>query len=534
MISTKKENNSINGLPDGWYWAKINDLIGPNGVYVDGDWVESKDQNPNGEIRLIQLADIGDGFFRDRSDRFMDHTRAVELNCTFLEKDDVLIARMPDPLGRSCLFPFSEKIKYVTVVDVAIIRPGHEQVLPKLVMFFINSPRFRNNINELQSGTTRKRISRGNLSTLDFPLPPLSEQHRIVSKLERLFARLARAEAALAEAETTLERYRQSVLNTAFKAEDEDGNLKEGWKWVTVKDVGEVVTGTTPSTQERKYYGDDYPFYKPTDLEQGFYTEDARDHLSELGAKVARMLPPKSILVTCIGATIGKTGFSRKAGSTNQQINAIIPNRGLVPEFGYFFVISDFFQKQIKENASSTTLPILNKSKFERLPFVLPPSDVQNQIVLQIETAINRASSLHETINQIQTECTQLRQSILQEAFGGRLVPQVASDEPASVLIERIKSARNQQEKSNKQRGKSPSKNIEKKMAKVKEGQPILDILRASDGVPVKAQTVWLQSEFKDSIDKFYEALKVLIEVEKTVKETREGDITYLILNDEN
>lgn len=383
-------------------------------------------------------------------------------------------------------------------------------------------------------GGAQPNISQTILNALGFPLSPLPEQHRIVEKLERLFARLSRAEAALAAAETALECYRQSVLNTAFKAEDEEGNLKEGWKWVTVKEVGEVVTGTTPSTQERKYYGDEYPFYKPTDLEQGFYTESARDYLSELGTKAARMLPPKSILVTCIGATIGKTGFSRKEGSTNQQINSIIPNKSLVPEFGYFFVISDFFQKQIKENASSTTLPILNKSKFEKLPFVLPPSEIQNQIVLQIETAINRASSMHLTVNQLHIECTRLRQSILQEAFGGRLVPQVPSDEPASTLLSRIKAAREQLEKSNKQRGKSPSKNIEKKMAKVKEGTPILDILRASDGLPVKAQTVWLQSEFKDNIDKFYEALKVLIEVEKAVKETREGDITYLTLSHEN
>jgi hypothetical protein len=111
----------------------------------------------------------------------------------------------------------------------------------------------------------------------------------------------------------------------------------------------------------------------------------------------------------------------------------------------------------------------------------------------------------------------------------------VVGDEPASELINRKKAAQETKEKNGKQRGRSSSKTIErKKMEKLKEGKPILDILRESEGAPVKAQTVWLKSEFKDSIDKFYEALKVLIEVDKTVKETREGDITYLTLSHEN
>jgi type I restriction enzyme S subunit len=80
-------------LPDGWTRQSIQDLVGENGLFVDGDWVESKDQDPNGDIRLIQLADIGDGFYRNRSNRFLTNKKAIELNCTFLEKGDLLIAR---------------------------------------------------------------------------------------------------------------------------------------------------------------------------------------------------------------------------------------------------------------------------------------------------------------------------------------------------------------------------------------------------------------------------------------------------------
>lgn len=70
-----------------------------DGLFVDGDWVETKDQDPNGQVRLIQLADIGDGVFRNRSSRFLTIDKANKLGCTFLQAGDVLVARMPEPVA---------------------------------------------------------------------------------------------------------------------------------------------------------------------------------------------------------------------------------------------------------------------------------------------------------------------------------------------------------------------------------------------------------------------------------------------------
>src|ERR1700737_2650024 len=97
-----------------------------DGVFTDGDWVESKDQDPQGDVRLIQLADVGDGVYLNRSSRFLTSRKAGELRCTFLETGDVLIARMPDPLGRACIFP-GETRWCVTVVDVCVLRTGSAQ-----------------------------------------------------------------------------------------------------------------------------------------------------------------------------------------------------------------------------------------------------------------------------------------------------------------------------------------------------------------------------------------------------------------------
>ena len=211
-------------LPIGWELATIGELITPEGVFIDGDWIESKDQDPNGDVRLLQLADIGDGFYKNKSSRFLTKDKAEELNCTFLKKGDVLLARMPDPLGRACIFPGDEK-DCVTVVDVCVIRSGTDEVGHKWLMYWVNSPKFRNTIASLQSGTTRRRISRGNLATITFPVPPPEQQKRIVAKIEELFSHIGAGIAALNKSKQLLKQYRQSVLKAAVT-----GELTKQWR----------------------------------------------------------------------------------------------------------------------------------------------------------------------------------------------------------------------------------------------------------------------------------------------------------------
>lgn len=87
----------------------FSELVTSNGLFCDGDWIEKKDQDPNGNVRLIQLADIGVCEFKDKSNRFVTESKAEELHCTYLRKGDILIARLPEPLGRACIFPSEGK-----------------------------------------------------------------------------------------------------------------------------------------------------------------------------------------------------------------------------------------------------------------------------------------------------------------------------------------------------------------------------------------------------------------------------------------
>jgi type I restriction enzyme S subunit len=161
-------------------------------------------------------------------------------------------------------------------------------------------------------------------------------------------------------------------------------DLSESWVWAKLKDLGEIVTGATPKKSESDLYGGQYPFYKPAELDQGYNVTHAKETLSDVGWGKARRLSVGSVLVTCIGATIGKTGIIRREGTCNQQINAIIPCE-VVSEYLYYVIISAWFQTSLKAEASRTTLPIMNKSKFENLMIPLPPLAEQKRVVAKLE-----------------------------------------------------------------------------------------------------------------------------------------------------
>ena len=214
--------------------------------------------------------------------------------------------------------------------------------------------------------------------------------------------------------------------------------VPEGWVWTIVGEVGEVITGSTPSKDIAEYYGGDIPFYKPTDLDLGINTNSASDTLTIEGYNLSRKLPVGSILVTCIGATIGKTGLISTEGACNQQINAIIPSSLITSTFLYYSCISEYFQKEIRNHASATTLPILNKNNFTKLLIPLPPLSEQQRIVKEIERWFALIEQIEQSKADLQTTTKQTKSKILDLATHGKLVPQDPNDVPAIELLKRI------------------------------------------------------------------------------------------------
>jgi len=216
--------------------------------------------------------------------------------------------------------------------------------------------------------------------------------------------------------------------------------IPESWEWVRLGDIGYIQTGTTPSTLCPEYFGNEIPFIKPADISFtgiNYFNEG----LTYLGSGKSRVIEKNSVLMVCIGGSIGKCFHIDRDVCCNQQINAISP---IVLNNNYLFNVfcSDYFYKTILRKATGTATPIINKSSWSELIIPLPPLAEQQRIVDKIEELlpyVEQYGTAESELIQLNAKFPeQLKKSILQYAVQGKLVPQNSQDEPAIILLKKI------------------------------------------------------------------------------------------------
>ena len=216
---------------------------------------------------------------------------------------------------------------------------------------------------------------------------------------------------------TIEERLQQALV----PAEEQPYEVPENWVWVRLGAIAEIVTGGTPSKKHPEYYGGNFPFYKPSDLDQGRLTYDASEYLSEEGKKVSRIIPKNSTAVCCIGS-IGKCGYLMCEGTTNQQINSAIPKINSLCM--YYYLCTENFVQNLLSMASATTIAIVNKSKMESCAFPLPPLSEQQRIVERIEELFAKIDEAKEKLQEAADSFAVRKAAILHKAFTGELTKQ--------------------------------------------------------------------------------------------------------------
>lgn len=440
-------------LPKGWVPTTVKDLAGTSGLFVDGDWVESKDQDPNGDIRLLQLADIGDGVFLDKSDRWINQEAFTRLRCTKLETGDVLIARMPDPLGRACLMPSLEQ-RCVTVVDVAALRVDPQVADNRWVMHTVNAPQLRAEISAQASGTTRKRISRGNLGGLQIPLPPESEQKRIADKLDTVLSRVDAVNTRLARVAPILKRFHQSVLAAATS-----GRLTDDWR-----DAHRTGDWTPRTVESLCLHISDGPF--GSNLKSDDYTDEGArvvrleniGHLSFDSAKETfisldkyetlkkhTLLPNDLLFSSFVDEEVRVCEFPANIGEptiNKADCFCVRVDRAQVdPRFLAFRLACKSTYQALKALVHGATRPRINLRQLREFEVLLPSADEQAEIVRRVETLLAFADRLEARLQNAQTATERLTPALLAKAFRGELVPQDPNDEPASELLRLLQQA---------------------------------------------------------------------------------------------
>ena len=219
-------------MREGWEIKKLGDLCI---LFTDGDWIESKDQSIEG-IRLIQTGNVGCGIFNDKTEhyRYISQDTFNRLKCKEIYAGDILISRLPDPIGRACIIPQLPD-RMITAVDCTIVRLN-ENIKPQFLVYYTNSRVYNREIQRYIAGAVRKRISRKNLSQIDIPVPPLAEQERIVGELDLLSGVIAKKREQL----TQLDALAQSIFYTMFG--DPISNEK-GWNIKTLDSYCKLKAG---------------------------------------------------------------------------------------------------------------------------------------------------------------------------------------------------------------------------------------------------------------------------------------------------
>ncbi len=153
-------------------------------TFIDGDWIESKDQSNVG-IRLVQTGNVGNGFFKDKQEksRYISNETFDKLHCTEIVPGDILISRLPDPIGRACIVPDGLG-RMITAVDCSIVRLK-KTILPKFFVAYTMTSPYNIQIKEVTTGTTRRRVSRTNLGNIVVPIPPMEQQQQFVTIAEQ-------------------------------------------------------------------------------------------------------------------------------------------------------------------------------------------------------------------------------------------------------------------------------------------------------------------------------------------------------------
>jgi type I restriction enzyme S subunit len=384
-------------------------------VFADGDWVESKDQSPEG-IRLIQTGNVGEGVFKDRGEkaRYISEETFKRLRCTEIFEGDCLISRLPDPVGRSCIVPDTGE-RMITAVDCTILRFNTKQLLSEFFNFYSQSVDYLKTVEAETTGTTRKRISRSKLGQVAVPIPPLPEQQRIVGILDKALEGVATAKVNV---EKNLQNSRflfESHLQSVF--------AQRGPGWV-VKRVDEIAKHSLGKMLDKaKNQGELQPYLR--NLNVRWFTFDLSDLLQMpfLPSEKEKCTAIKGDVLICEGGYPGRAAIWNKDYPIYFQ-KALHRVRFHEQEYNKWFVYYLYAQDvsgELKRHFSGTGIQHFTGEVLARFEVPLPPLPDLRRAVARIEKLEEATQHLESIYQQKLAALEAMKKSLLHQAFTGNL-----------------------------------------------------------------------------------------------------------------
>ena len=230
-------------------------------------------------------------------------------------------------------------------------------------------------------------------------------------------------------------------MSELVSEKNKENMLPMGWRWAKIEDITDVIRGASPRPKgDPKYFGGNIPWIMIRDIsrEKGKFITQTKDHVTEAGAKKSRLLEKGSLILSnsgtvCVPKILGVDGCIHDGFVA---FPMLIENIEILYAFYWFEYIRS---KIIQENKQGITQVNLNTSIVKNIDIPIPPLNEQKRIVTKIEELFSLLESTKEILEKTKILLKQYRSSILKSAFEGKLVPQVPNDEPASMLLEKIR-----------------------------------------------------------------------------------------------
>ena len=394
-----------NTIPKHWEIKLISDI----GEIVSGGTPSTKELSYwNGNISWITPADLS-GYTEKRISK---GKKSITENG--LKNSSARL--MP---AKSVLFSSRAPIGYVAIASNELCtNQGFKSIIPnesidaEFLYYYLKTA--KNIAENAASGTTFKEISSKNFSKLEIPLPPPSEQQQIVSKIEELFSELDKGKQQLETIKQQLKTYRQAVLKWAFegrltvktgrdlsRSTENKNSLPEGWKWVKFIDFCKLQRGYDLPLKE--ITEGIYPLVTSSGI-KGYHNE-------------FRANGP--CLITGRSGGVGNIHYmDTKKYWPHNTVLFVKDFCGNYPKYMYYF----FLQFNFKSFGASTTIPTLDRKQLYNELVSLPPIEEQKDIVTQIETRLSVCDKMEESVETALQQAESLRQSILKQAFEGKLI----------------------------------------------------------------------------------------------------------------
>lgn len=267
----------------------------------------------------------------------------------------------------------------------------------------LNSDFIQNQYKRLSAGGIVQNISSDIVYNSKLFHTTLSEQKKIASCLSSLDEVISAHNQKL----ELLKDHKKGLMQNLFPQQDKNvpnfrfPEFKNDGDWEEKKlgEVGEIITGNTPSTTEVSNYGNEKLFVSPADINDNRYVYDTKTKLSELGFSKTRIIPANNVLFVCIGSTIGKVAQNKVECATNQQINSIIPSKEYSSDFLYSVLENS--ASQVSELAGIQAVPIINKSQFSNVKLFFPKIKEQQKIASCLSAVDHLITAQTEKIEQL-------------------------------------------------------------------------------------------------------------------------------------